>query len=210
MKKFLTALVLTIALPFAASAANWEEGKHYQVIPGQATKSKEVREYFSYYCPACRGFEAYLPEIKSSLPKGMKLKKTHVDFMGHTSADIQYMMSKALLVAEKTKLADKFSPALFNYLQTERKSVSTEDDLKALYVSIGGDADKFVKGMKNFMVVKTAEKNKKIQDKLSKGRFVKSVPAFVVNGKYVINSTALSRDNFLEDYKALINHLSTL
>jgi len=208
MKKFFTALALTLLLPVAASAANWQEGKHYTVIQGQPTKTKEVREYFSFYCPACRGFEAFLPDIKESLPKGVKFKKTHVDFMGHTDQETQFMITKAFLVAEKSKLGDAFSTAMFNYLQTERKQVKSLDDLKAIYVNVGGDAAKFDKGFKNFMVVKTAEKDKKVQDRLSKARHVKSVPTFVVNGKYAINSSALSRDNFVEEYKALINYLA--
>ncbi|WP_448564714.1 thiol:disulfide interchange protein DsbA/DsbL [Thalassotalea ganghwensis] len=210
MKKYLLALCAIVLLPLSASAAKWEEGKHYSVAPTQKTNKAEVREYFSYYCPACRGFEAYLPEIKDTLPENAVFKKTHVDFMQHTSSDIQLMISTAHIVAEKTGLAKAFGPAVFNYLQTERKAISSQDDLKAIYVSVGGDGEKFDKGMKSFAVVGEAKRNKKIQDVLSKGRYVKSVPTFVVNGKYVINSRALDQQNFLAEYKELINYLLTL
>ncbi|XQW85183.1 thiol:disulfide interchange protein DsbA/DsbL [Thalassotalea piscium] len=210
MKKYLVALFATVLLPLAASAAQWEEGKHYSVAPTPKTNNAEVREYFSYYCPACRGFEASLPEIKKALPDNASLKKTHVDFMGHTSQEIQFMISTAHTVAEKTGLAKEFASALFSHIQTKRQSIDNQDDLKAIYVSVGGDGDKFDKGMKSFSVVGEAKRNKKLQDTLSKGRYITSVPTFVVNGKYVINSKSLDRDNFMEEYKQLMSYLLTL
>lgn len=210
MKKYLIALLAVVLLPLSANAAKWEEGKHYSVVPTQKTNKAEVREYFSYYCPACRGFEAYLPEIEKALPDNASLKKTHVDFMGHTSPEIQFMISTAHTVAEKTGVAKPFASALFNHLQTKRQAIANQADLKALYVSVGGNGDKFDKGMKSFSVVGEAKRNKKVQDKLSKGRYVKSVPTFVVNGKYVVNSRSLNQDNFIQEYNELISYLLTL
>ena len=59
MKNILMALIMVVATPFLAHAADYQEGTHYKVIPGQATNKPELREYFSYYCPACRSFENY-------------------------------------------------------------------------------------------------------------------------------------------------------
>lgn len=210
MKKYLTALFTVALVSLSASAAKWEEGKHYSVAPTSKTNKAEVREYFSYYCPACRGFEASLPEIKKALPDNATLEKTHVDFMGHTSGEIQFMISTAHTVAEKTGFASEFASALFAYLQTKRQSISDQDDLKAIYVSVGGNGDKFDKGMKSFSIVGEAKRNKKVQDTLSKGRYLTSVPTFVVNGKYVINAKSLDRDNYLKEYSQLIAHLLTL
>ena len=210
MKKLLIALFAIAILPFAANAAKYEEGKHYTVIPGQATNKPELREYFSYYCPACRGFEAYLGELEKSLPEGTKLNKTLVDFMGATSPDNQFLLSKALVVAEKTGIAKQFSSEAFNYLQTQRKSVTSEADVRKIFIAAGGDGAKFDKGMKSFSLVSQAKRNKKVQEKLSKGRYVKSVPTFVVNGKYVINVKALDQKNLIEDYKGVIAYLLAL
>jgi thiol:disulfide interchange protein DsbA len=210
MKKYLVALFAVALLPLVASAAKWEEGKHYSVAPTSKTNKAEVREFFSYYCPACRGFEASLPEIKNALPDNATLEKTHVDFMGHTSPEIQFMISTAHTVAERTGLRKEFAAALFTHLQTKRQSISDQNDLKAIYVSIGGSADKFDKGMKSFSIVSEAKRNKKLQDTLSKGRYLTSVPTFVVNGKYVINSKSLDRDNYLKEYNELIGYLLTL
>ena len=210
MKKLFIAFFAIALIPVLANAAKYEEGKHYQVIPGQPTNKSEVREYFSYYCPACRGFEAYIGDIKKSLPAGTNLNKTHVDFMGASSPDIQFMLSKGLIVAEKMGIDKQFNAEVFNYIQTKREIVSSEADVRKMFIAAGGDGAKFDKGMKSFSLVSKAKRNKKVQDKLSQGRYVKSVPTFVVNGKYVINSKELDPKNFLEEYKNIIAHLLTL
>ncbi|GLX78540.1 thiol:disulfide interchange protein [Thalassotalea insulae] len=210
MKKLLIAFFAIVLLPITAQAAKFEEGKHYSVVPGQATNTPEVREYFSYYCPACRGFEPYLADIAKSLPEGTELNKTHVDFMGHSSPEIQGMLSTGLAVAEKTGLAKKFSAEAFSYLQTQRKSISDLEDVKKIYIAAGGDGATFDKGVKSFAIRGQVKRNKKVQDKLSKARYIGSVPAFVVNGKYVINAKELDRNNFMQDYKDIIAYLLTL
>ncbi len=210
MKKLFIALFTIALLPLMANAAKYQEGKHYQVIPGSASNQSEVREYFSYYCPACRSFEGYIGDIEKSLPADTKLKKTHVDFMGAASPDVQFILSKGLVIAEKTGIAKRFNAEAFNYIQTKREIITNNDDVRKIYIAAGGDGATFDKGMKSFSLISQAKRNKKTQDRLSKGRYVKSVPTFVVNGKYVINSTELDRKNFVEDYKNIIAYLLTL
>jgi thiol:disulfide interchange protein DsbA len=205
-------IALTIFATTAVSAqgSKYEEGKHYTMISEQGTNNPELREYFSYYCPACRAYEPYLSAFEKVLPDGVKFEKTHVDFMGHSSQEIQFMLSKALIIAEKTSITKTFSPAVFKYLQTDRATVSSEKDVRNIFVLSGGDGDKFDKGMKNFSIISEAKRNKKIQDKLSQSRHLTGVPTMVVNGKYVINSKSLDTKNFFADYTALVAHLFTL
>lgn len=210
MKKIFIALITTLLLPIAASAAQYEEGKHYKVIPGQPTKKSEVREYFSYHCPACRGFEAFLPEIEKSLPQGTKLTKTHVDFMQQSSAENQYMLSQGMVIAQRVGIAKQYNDEAFKYLQSLGKSINSLDDVKKIFVAAGGDAKTFEKGLKSTLLMSKVKKSKKEQDRLSAGRYVGSVPSFVVNGKYVINARALDQQNFIEEYKSIIAYLLTL
>jgi len=213
MKNTFTALLVLIATSFlinSANAADYQEGKQYKVVPGQATKNPELREYFSYYCPHCRTFEMYIPEFKKQMPSNAKFKKTHVDFMGQASPDIQFLLSKALIVAEKTGIAAKFTPEVFNYIQVKRQPITGIDIVRKIFIAAGGDASKFDKGMKSFSLVSQAKRNKKMQEKLNRGRYLTSVPTFVVNGKYVINSKGLDQKNPIEDYKNLIAYLFTL
>ncbi|WP_448550229.1 thiol:disulfide interchange protein DsbA/DsbL [Thalassotalea fusca] len=210
MKKLLIALVAIIALPLTVHATKWEEGKHYTVVPGQPTNTPELREYFSYYCPACRSFESLLPEVTKAIPDNAKFVKTHADYMQFTSQEIQYMIAQAKLVADKTGLEKPFSGALFNHIQTERKKIDSLEDLEAIYVKVGGDAKKFQQGMKSFSVISQAKRDKKNQDRLHQGRYISGVPAFVVNGKYTINVRSLDNKNFVEEFKALVSYLFTL
>jgi thiol:disulfide interchange protein DsbA len=202
-------LLAVIALPASAITDKFVEGKHYTELNEAKTKKPEIKEYFSYYCGACKGFEGIIPDLMASLPSNTKLKKVHVDFMGASSQEVQYLMAQALLVAKKSKLDKKFSTAMFNHLQVKRKKVEDLDDIKAVYVSVGGDGDRFDKGMKNFSVVSKAKRDKKIQDELSNKRVLTSVPTFVVNGKYVIHAKELDRDDYINDYKKIMAYLLT-
>lgn len=206
----LLAFTLFAATAISAQASKFEEGKHYTVISEQGTNKPELREYFSYYCPTCRAYEPYLNDFKKVLPNGVKLEKTHVDFMGHTTPEIQFMLSKGLIIAEKTGVAKKFSSAVFKYLQTDRAKINSEKDVRNLFVLSGGDGAKFDNGMKSFSIVSHAKRNKKIQDKLSNARQLTAVPTMVVNGKYLINSKELDSKNFFSEYTALVAYLFTL
>jgi thiol:disulfide interchange protein DsbA len=204
------AFIGSLLLVTNLQAANFVEGKHYIVVSEQVTNKPELREYFSYYCPSCRAYEPYLDGFKKALPARAVFKKVHVDFMGQTSPEIQFMLSKALILSEKLNIDQKFSAATFKYLQTDRATISSEKDIRNIFVLSGGNGDEFDKGMKNFSVVNQAKQAKKLQDKLSKQKQLTSVPTMVVNGKYLINSKALDRNNFFVEYNALVAHLFTL
>ncbi len=203
-----TTLIFTFAFP--SQAMKFEEGKHYTVVAEKKTLSPELSEYFSYYCPSCRAYEPYLESFKKVMPEQATFNKVHVDFMSQTSAEIQFMLSKALIIAEKTGVDSKFSPAVFKYLQTDRATINNEKDIRNIFVLSGGDAKKFDQGMKNFSIIGQAKREKKIQDKLSKNRQLTSVPTMVVNGKYLIDSKSLDKNNFFSEYNELVAYLFTL
>ena len=73
MKKIFASLLMVILLPFAAQAANYQEGNQYTKVSDQASKKPEVREYFSFYCPHCLRFEPFFANVKKNLPEGVKL-----------------------------------------------------------------------------------------------------------------------------------------
>ena len=182
-------------------ASKFEEGTHYIVVAEKKTSTPELSEYFSYYCPTCRAYEPYLDGFKKVMPEQAKF---------NTSADIQFMLSKALIIAEKTAIDKQFSSAVFKYLQTDRATITDEKDIRNIFVLSGGDGKKFDQGMKNFSVIGQAKKEKKIQDDLSEKRYLTSVPAMVVNGKYLIDSKSLDRNNFFAEYNELVAYLFSL
>jgi protein dithiol oxidoreductase (disulfide-forming) len=203
-------VTLLLSISFSSFSATFEEGKHYKIVAKNKTTTPELSEYFSYYCPACRAYEPYLDGIKKMMPEQAKFNKVHVDFMRQAPADTQFMLSKALIIAEKTDIDREFSSALFNYLQTDRATIDNEKDIRNIFVLSGGDGKKFDQGMKNFSVIGQAKREKKVQDELSANNHLTSVPAMVVNGKYLINSNSLDRNNFFAEYNELVAYLFTL
>jgi thiol:disulfide interchange protein DsbA len=204
------ATVLLLTFTLNSQAMKFEEGKHYTVVAEKKTLSPELSEYFSYYCPTCRAYEPYLNGFKKVMPEKATFNKVHVDFMGQTSAEIQFMLSKALIIAEKTSIDSVFSSAVFKYLQTDRATINNEKDIRNIFILSGGNAKKFDQGMKNFSVIGQAKREKRIQDKLSKSRHLTSVPTIIVNGKYLRDSKSLDRNNFFKEYNELVAYLFTL
>ena len=204
------AATLLLTISFHSFSAKFEEGLHYSVVAEKKTSSPELTEYFSYYCPTCRAYEPYLEGFKKIMPERAKFNKVHVDFMGHTSTEIQFMLAKALIIAEKTGVDSQFSAAVFKYLQTDRATIADEKDLRNIFVLSGGEGKKFDQGMNSFSVIGQAKTAKKTQDRLSDNRHLTSVPAMVVNGKYLIDSKSLDRNNFFAEYNELVAYLFSL
>ena len=205
MKKF---AVLFVAFVFSAVASaiplRFEEGKHYEVISQTASTTPMVTEYFSFYCPHCYKFEFVAKGIEKALPEGAKFKKSHVDFMRSASQETQQLLSKALVASEKLELDHAIIDAIFAHIHKERKPFNGIDDIKALFVAQGVDADKFDNAMNSFSVKGAANKMKKAQDDLSNRQVMTGVPMFIVNQKYKILSKELRS---IDDYNDLVQFL---
>lgn len=207
---FMVLLMPLLAFSITACAEKYTEGKQYTKVSEITSKSAEVREYFSFYCPHCLRFEPFMENVKKNLPNEVKFERNHVDFLRAASPKIQAMLSKAVVVAEQLDMEKKLIGAVFNYIQIQRAVITSEKDIRNIFVLNGADGDKFDKLMKSFSVNSQAKSMKKHQDTLSKSGALKGVPAVVVNGKYRINTQELDKNNFEQDYQNLINHLLTL
>lgn len=199
-----------LALSVGASAAQYTEGKQYTKVNETVTNKKEVREYFSVYCPHCMTFEPFMQSLKKTLPEDVTFERNHVDFLRAASPKVQQMITKAIVVAEQLDNTDKLVGAIFNYVQVQRAVITSEKDLRNIFVLNGTDGEKFDKLMKSFSVNSKAKLLKKKQDTMSAKGAIKGVPAVVVNGKYRINTAELDRKNFEQDYKNLVNYLLEL
>ena len=209
MKKILSVLFV-LMMPLLTTAADYKEGKQYTKVSEQASKKPEVREYFSFYCPHCLRFEPFFAKVKKSLPKGVSFERNHIDFLRFATPEIQYMLTRALVAAQLLKQEEKLSAAIFNYLQVQRGTVSSEKDIRNIFVLQGVDGDKFDKAFKNFRVDKVAKEMKKNQQYFTNKNALTGVPTVIVNGQYRVNSDKLDRNNFESDYQDLIKYLLTL
>ena len=207
--KFVTGLILAALMsPFALMAADYEEGVHYEVISDRASKKPEVKEFFSFYCPACNNFEQVVYDLKTLLPKDIAFKKSHVDFMGGNTAENQQMLTQALATAEALPQKDKIIAAIFNHYHGKRNKFNDVADVKDIFVAQGVDADKFDKLYQGFSVRTKAAKMKRDQDFFKEKGALASVPTFIVNGQYKINFGGKTGIASAEDMNKLITYLN--
>ena len=151
-----------------------------------------------------------MEQVKKGLPEGVKFERNHVDFLRAASPKVQAMLTKSVVVAEQLGMGDKLVTAIFNYIQVQKAVVTSEKDIRNIFVLNGADGKKFDKLMKSFSVNSKAKFMKKSQDNMAKKGALKGVPTMIVNGKYRINTQELDRNNFEQDYQDLIKHLLTL
>ena len=215
MKKILSFIVM-LCLPLMACSTEYKEGEQYTVVNEKITSKPEVREYFSFYCPHCFKFEPIMSDVKKSLPDNTKFEMNHVDFLRAASPKVQGLLSKAIVVAKQMKMEKKLVTAIFNYIQVQRAIITSEKDIRNVFVLNGADGDKFDKLMASFSVNSKAKLMKKNQNYFSKKKgpdgkpYLNSVPTVIVNGKYKINPAGLDKDNFIADYNKIVSYLLTL
>jgi len=207
MKK-LTAWVLgAVLLPLSALAAQYEEGKHYEVIADQVTAKPEVKEFFSFYCPHCNSFEPTVQAMEKKLSADTEFKKIHVDFLRQASPEIQNTLARAYLVAKNIGKGDEVAHALFQHIHVAHKAFASDADIRAVVVAAGIDGATYDKAIKSFAVVGAAKQMKKEQDTLSSKRILTGVPMFVVNGKYKILNQGLDPSKMDQDFNDLVQFL---
>lgn len=210
VRTFMVSLLGLFTMVNMAIAAQYTEGKQYTTVSETATSKSEIREYFSVYCPHCLRFEPFMQQVKKQLPEGMSFERNHVDFLRGASPKIQQMVTKAIVVAEQLEDTDKYIGAIFNYIQVQRAVVTSEKDLRNIFVLNGADGAQFDKLMASFTVKSKAQALKENQDAMAAKGAIKGVPAIFVNGKYRINYTELDKNNFEQDFHNLVKYLAEL
>ncbi|WP_404342223.1 thiol:disulfide interchange protein DsbA/DsbL [Pseudoalteromonas mariniglutinosa] len=211
MIKAVKAGLIALMIGFAANstyAAQYEEGIHYDVVSERATRTPEVKEFFSFYCPACNNMEALIGEFKPKLDSGVKFKKSHVDFVGVRDTEHQKMISQALATAEVLPQKDKIIAAMFNHIHTKRARFNELADIKDVFIAQGVDSDKFDKLFSSFSVRTLGSKMKRDQEYFKQKGALRGVPTFIVNGKYKLNLGDESGITEAEEISKLINYLA--
>jgi thiol:disulfide interchange protein DsbA len=181
----------------------WKEGVHYTIYNDEATTERKVQEYFSFWCPACYGFEPIVDMIKSGLDDDVAFEKVHVYFMPFTTPEIQNEASRAMVIATSLGQSDKFNAAIFDHIHKQRKSIEGLGDLRALFVANGMSGDDFDAAASGSEVEALLQQN---NDQIEQNReLVTGVPTFLVNGKY---KPMFNRDMTVDDIVELVKWLS--
>nr|MDT0251690.1 thioredoxin domain-containing protein [Endozoicomonas sp.] len=208
MKKLL--LVLMFVFPMMAfanatdsnqNASQFQEGTHYEVIKGLPPFTKPtVTEFFSVYCGGCYQWEyGPLNTLKAWLGKqNFDFKQAHMTFMGNYADQA----STALAITEGTPRSSAIKKALFNRIHVERKGDWKNDKEFFQSMKQAGLSEAEYQSMKNSLpVAKTRMDWKRY------GKYVQSVPSFMVNNRYLINMGSLKSH---DDLNALITYLNNL
>jgi len=207
MKKLIFLVAALFMAPALVAQTAYEEGVHYDVISEQKTAKPEVKEFFSYYCPACNAMDPVVQSVVKTLPEGTSFKKYHVDFMGAASAEIQRTLSAALVLAKTQGKGDEVNKAFFNHIHKDRKAFANESEIRDVVIAAGIDGATYDKQINNFMVKTQVNLMQKEQSALSKSRVLSGVPTFIVNGRFKINTSKLNQANLEQDFKNLVNFL---
>jgi thiol:disulfide interchange protein DsbA len=193
MSKIITLIAALLLLPLSAHGQNiWQENEHYKVIAKERSTKPQVKEVFSFWCPACYRFESIAASIKKSIPKNVPFIKAHVNFSGSASKKAQNDATIGMLATRAMKDSERFNKALFDAIHQQRTKIEDLADIQKVYEAAGGNGTKFAKISKSFGI--KGQFNKNSQATIG----VKSVPTIIVNEKYqAIFSRNMTPDQFV-------------
>jgi thiol:disulfide interchange protein DsbA len=191
----MTLMLLGPLLALADDSGNsYVEGKDYDLItPAVRTANPdkiEVVEFFWYGCGHCYTFEPMVGAWKKTLPED-------VEFRGSPAMwnPLMQIHARAFYTAEALGVLDTMSPVIFQAINVDNERLSSEAELKELFVANGVDAEAFSKAFTSFGV------NSQVKQADARARAAKitGTPSMMVNGKYHISArTAGSQGDMLK------------
>lgn len=175
-------------------------GRNYQVLenfgkPKVAPGEVEVVEYFWYGCPHCNKLEPYIESWKDNKASYVKFRRVPVPFRG-----LWQVHARSYFTAERLRVLDKSHQAFFDAIHKGKRPLTNKKNIAKFYSEYGANIDEFNEAYDSFGV------DSKMRLALREVEFYKinSVPAVVVNGKYLLNvQMAGSEVNLIEVIKQL-------
>ena len=218
-KPLLFVFVSLFALAGCSEDNNPKEGNEYAVIPTPMSDLPDVVEIFSLACGNCKNMETMIPAIEDMTK--IDIAKTHVTF--NESAQRSAYVYYAAANQNNGKPSHEMMTDLFTYTQSgvgadkhdHGEAQETEDAAEAM-TPAQKKAEMiamFAKyNMKSPIDLSEAEHEAVYQamvkaESIVTNANIASVPAFLVQGKYLVNSSA---HKTLEDLAATITYLNTL
>lgn len=199
MLKKLKLSLLILCLPFAALAANFEAGNQYTVIDVEKSKTPNVTEFFSFYCPHCFKFEPVAKGIAENLPEGAEFVKNHVNFLGGVSPQAQSNLSFAYLIAKKHGQAEAVTAQIFKSIHIQRAPLTEIKDVKKLLELNAIDNSTFDNDIASLPIIAAERAMQDKQKKYSELGALTGVPTFIVNDKYKININTIKSQQELDE-----------
>jgi thiol:disulfide interchange protein DsbA len=165
-----------------AAPKDYVAGTDYDVInpPVRSVDPNtiEVAEFFWYGCSHCYSFEPILEPWKKQLPADVTFRG--VPAVWHEKMELH---AKAYYAAEALGVLDKMHTVLFQAMNVDRKQLTSQKEIAALFVANGVSQEDFDKAFNSFGV------NSQVKQgiAMAKAAQITGTPALVVNGKYHIS-----------------------
>lgn len=187
MPRLIPLLLSVIALAFTgfqASAAEYQEGKHYQLVsppaPTASGDQVEVVELFWYGCGHCYSFEPVLEAWLKKKPEGVNFKRIPAVF-----AQNWVPAARAFYAAAALGATDKLHRPLFDAIHVDQRKLFDEESLIKFAAEVGIPEDEF----------RAAYDGMTIDGKVKQAMFatrdyqIDGVPSMIVNGKYRVTAS---------------------
>jgi protein dithiol oxidoreductase (disulfide-forming) len=169
---------LLLVLPCLAFAAEFVEGKDYQIVASAPMEQKIplVTEFFSYGCPWCYRLEKPMEQWVGTLSKNTAVERVPVVFKPDWE-----LYAKAYYTAKTLALADKLTPVLFKTIQDDKKPLNSKQAMIRFFNAHGVDKEIATSAFENSPTVDLRVKNGMA---LMARYQISAVPAFVINNRY--------------------------
>lgn len=172
--------------------------QHYTELPAiDAPRNTEVTvtEYFSYLCEHCRNFESQASSWAQDLPAGVVHERVPVTF----SASLR-LLAQAYYANQALGLVERNHRYIFDAIHQERRTLDSTAALVQLMDGRGTRAAEFERQMRSPDVRQQVSN----ADRQIQAHRIMSVPALVVDGRYRIDASRLSRRDMLRVADRLI------
>jgi len=187
MSRLLPLLLSVVVLALTglqASAAEYQEGKHYQLVsppvPTASGEQVEVVELFWYGCGHCYSFEPVLEAWLKKKPEGVSFKRIPAVFAQNWVPAARTFYAAAALGA-----TEKLHRPLFDAIHVDQRKLFDEDSLIKFAGEVGIPEDEF----------RAAYDGMTIDGKVKQAMFatrdyqIDGVPSMIVNGKYRVTAS---------------------
>ena len=188
MKKItaLSSLIILSAFVFFTNTtqAEFVAGKNYTVIDKPVETSTgtkvEVRELFWYFCPHCFSVHPLLDNWLQTMDPSAQLVLQPAVFPGwEYGASFYYVL-------EELGEVNRLHGPLFDAIHVQKLNFKTQQDFVTWLTLNGIDEVRANKVYESFAVKVAVNKAKANTYKYR----ITGVPAFIVNGKYIVNATS--------------------
>jgi thiol:disulfide interchange protein DsbA len=192
-----------------AATRDWQfsEGEHYKrLVPAQPTLGGadkiEVAEIFWYGCPHCYTFEPTVNSWAEDLPATVRFVRLPAMWNGLLVLHAQLFFTEESLVRNGViKDAEGFRNAVFEEYHRRGNRLTSEEAIQRLFARFGVTEEQFTSTWNSFEV----DQNMRKAADLNRRYSVASVPAIVVNGKYLTGAQEVGgNDKWLELVDELI------